>query len=323
MRTRWLVALLAVSFVTMALVLEGLHLTPGSLLAVLLRTELIHLLVHTGLYGLLAACLASAWVPASALGQPGRGRAVRALGATVSFALVAVAQELAQAVGRGRLPALESAYDLVVDAAAGALGLILWARHDPLRPPKVAAALGLLLHPGLVGPVGVFAVTFAALRDARAALGWTAAVSVAVLPPVAVWVAGLRGGWYSDRDLSVRRERPSFLAVALVTATLLWVVAGQLVAPEVVRDLALAGLVATALVTAATLGGLKVSGHAAVPVGVLALLATSSLRGLWPFAVVALAVAWARIREGRHTAPEVLAAWCIAAVSGFLPRLGA
>lgn len=318
MRSRWLVAVLAVSFVTIALGLESLDLAPGSLLAVLLRTEWLHLLVHTALYGLLAAGLAAVWVPDSAL--PGGG-VLRASGAAASFTLVAVAQELAQAAGRGRLAALESAYDLIVDVAAGAVGLIVWAQRHPLRPPKVAAALGVLLHPGLVGPVGVFAITFAALRDARAALGWTVVVSAAALPPAAAWVAGLLGGWYSDRDLSIRRERPSFLVVALVAAALLWVGARQLDAPSAVRNLALAGLAATALITAATLGGLKVSGHAAVPVGVLVLLGGTSLRALWPFAVAALAVAWARVRERRHTAPEVLAAWCIAGASGALPRL--
>ena len=93
-------------------------------------------------------------------------------------------------------------------------------------------------------------------------------------------------------------------------------------APPVVRVSTLAGLVATALVTALTTAGLKVSGHVAVPVGVLALLAGSSQRGLWPFAVAALAVSWARVREGRHTPREVLVGWGVASASGLLARWG-
>lgn len=80
----------------------------------------------------------------------------------------------------------------------------------------------------------------------------------------------------------------------------------------------LAGFVATALFTVATLAGVKVSGHVAVPVGVLAVLEATSYRGLWPFALAALALSWARVREGRHTRREVLAGWCIAGASGLL-----
>ena len=92
-------------------------------------------------------------------------------------------------------------------------------------------------------------------------------------------------------------------------------------APEVVRNITLAGLVATAFLTGATLAGMKVSGHVAVPVGVLVLLSGTSLRGLWPFFLVAISVSWARVREGRHTPHEVLAGWGIAGASGLFVRL--
>ena len=71
-------------------------------------------------------------------------------------------------------------------------------------------------------------------------------------------------------------------------------------------------------VAVVTRAGLKVSGHAAVPFGALVLLEATTHRGLWPFALAALAVSWARVREGRHTRREVLAGWCIAGASGLL-----
>ena len=36
---------------------------------------------------------------------------------------------------------------------------------------------------------------------------------------------------------------------------------------------------------------------------------------------MAVAVSWARVREGRHTSREVLAGWGVAGVSGILARL--
>jgi membrane-associated phospholipid phosphatase len=132
----------------------------------------------------------------------------------------------------------------------------------------------------------------------------------------------MRRGWFSDHDLSVREERPAFLLSALAAAGLAALGAQLAHAPPVVRVSTLAGLVATAFVTALTAAGLKVSGHVAVPVGVLALLAGSSQRGLWPFAVAALAVSWARVREGRHTPREVIVGWGVAGASGLVARWG-
>ena len=91
-------------------------------------------------------------------------------------------------------------------------------------------------------------------------------------------------------------------------------------APLVVRHVALAGALAAVLVTAATVAGLKVSGHVAVPVGVMVLLQATSFRGPWPFVLAAVALSWARVREGRHTPREVLGGWAIAGASGVLTR---
>lgn len=186
---------------------------------------------------------------------------------------------------------------------------------------SLARALGVVLHPGFIGPVGVYALSWTTLRDARAALGWTLVLVAAVLPLAALWWLGLRRGWYSDRDLSVRAERPGFLLVALVAASALLVVVHAAGAPAVVRDMTIANLIATALFTITTVGGTKVSGHVAVPVGVVVLLSATSIHGAWPFLVVALSLSWARVREGRHTPREVLAGWGIAGASCLLTRL--
>lgn len=313
---------MAFAFVAMAFVLSVAPPAESTLFARLASRELTHLVAHSILYGSLAVALASWWLPAAALDAPGRARRVRALAAAALFGLIAGAQELTQALCRARLPAGEELFDLTVDVGGASLGLIAWSHFDARRRRPVAKALGVVLHPGIVGPVGAFALAWASLRDARAALAWALAAVLAVAPVAALWLVGMRRGWFSDHDLSVRAERPRFLFAALFAAGLAALGAHLGHAPPVVRVATLAGLVATALVTALTAAGLKVSGHVAVPVGVLALLVGSSQRGLWPFAVAALAVSWARVREGRHTPREVVVGWGVASASGLVARWG-
>ena len=321
MRARWLVVLMALGLVGLALALEHVSPSAGSLLGRTMGCEPLHIVGHSILYGSLAAALARRWFPADALDGAGPSLRRRALSLVVSFGIVAGVQELTQAFSRARGPGGEELFDLMVDIGGATLGLIAWALFDKRRIYPLARALGVVLHPAFIGPVGAFALTWNTLRDTRAALGWTLVFVLAVLPLAAVWWLGLRRGWYSDRDLSVRAERPPFLLTALLSVTILLVAVHRAGAPSIVRDITIAALVATALVTFTTLIGTKVSGHVAVPVGVFVLLTATSYRGPWPFLLVALSVSWARVREGRHTPREVLAGWGIAGASGLCARL--
>lgn len=313
---------MATALVVMAFVLSVAPPAESTLFSRLAAKEITHLIAHSILYGSLAVALASWWFPGEALDASRRARGVRALAAAGLFGLIAGAQELTQALCHARLPAGEELFDLTVDVGGASLGLIAWSHFDARRRRPVAKALGVVLHPGIVGPVGAFALAWASLRDAREALAWTLAAVLAVAPIAALWIVGMRRGWFSDHDLSVRAERPRFLLAALVVAGFAALGAHVGHAPPVVKVSTLAGLVATALVTALTTAGLKVSGHVAVPVGVFVLLAGSSQRGLWPFAVAALAVSWARVREGRHTPREVIVGWGVASASGLVARWG-
>lgn len=320
MRPRTLVAVLAAILVAFAFALERFPPAEGSLLAWFAGQEIVHLVAHTGLYGALAVALGRWWFPSSAGPVTGHLRGLRAVAMAACFVLIAATQELVQALHRGRLWGPEEMFDLFVDGVAACLGLIVWTRFDRgLRPP-VAQALGLLLHPVIVGPVGVFALVWSATRALRVALGWTLAATLALAPIAALWVMGLRRGWFSDRDLSLRRERPGFLGASVATAGLFAAVVCASGAPSAVQGFALAGLLAAGMLTAVTALGLKASGHAAVPVGVVVLLQATSLRGLWPFAVAALAVSWARVAEGRHSTREVAAGWSIAGASALVVR---
>lgn len=323
MRARWFVVIMALGLVSLALALERAQPSAGSLLFRLMGNELLHIVAHSIIYGLLAVALATWWFPPAALDgeRPSPSLRRRAVLAAGSFFLVAGAQELAQALSRLHAPGGEELFDLVVDAGGATLGLIAWSLFDKRRTYPLARTLGVVLHPGFIGPFGVFALTWSTLRDTRAALGWTIVFVLAVLPLAGLWWVGLKRGWYSDRDLSVRTERPRLLLIAVLSATVLLVAVRLAGAPLVVRDMAVAGLIATALLTLMTILGTKVSGHVAVPVGVVVLLSATSYRGPWPFLILALSVSWARVREGRHTPREVLAGWGIAGASGLVARL--
>jgi hypothetical protein len=320
MSARTVVAVMALVFVGMALLLEHLPLRESSAVAGVLRHEVVHLVAHSVLYGALAIALARWLLPPSMFEAPRRTRMLRACAATACFVSIAVAQELTQATQRGRWMNEEEGFDLFVDGVAACAGLIVWTHFERRRRGSVARALGVLLHPALLGPAGVFALTWSATRTTKLSLWWTLCSALAVAPVAALWLLGLRRGWFSDHDLSVRQERPAFFGAALVTALCFAGAVYLSHAPMVVCVFALAGSIASVLFAVVTVAGLKVSGHAAVPVGVVALLEATSHRGLWPFAVAACAVSWARITEGRHTPREVAAGWSIAGMSALLAR---
>ena len=318
MRPRWLPGAWALTLIAAALALERFAPGRGGLVERCLQAEPVHLVAHALLYGTLAALLAGRWFAPDALASPAARLRRRALAAGATFLLAAGAQELAQALARGRAPSMEEYFDLAVDVAGAALGLIAWAAADARRRYPVARALGVVLHPAALGPLGMYAVLRSALDDGAAAARWTALGVAATAPVVALWAVGRRRGWFGDRDVSVLAERPRFLLGALLSALALHGAVVALDAPAPVRHVAAAGAVAAALLSAATLAGLKVSGHVAVPVGVVALLQATSVRGPWPFLLAALALSWARVREGRHTGREVLGAWGIAVATGAL-----
>ena len=307
---------MGLGLVAFALALEHANPAEGSILGRIMGSELLHIVAHSILYGSLAVALAMTWLPSHVLEGARTSLRRRALLAAGSFCLVAGTQELVQALSRSRAPGGEELFDLVVDVGGATLGLIVWSLFDKRRTYPLARTLGVVLHPGFIGPLGVFALIWSSLRDTRAALGWSLVFVLAVLPLATIWWVGLKRGWYSDRDLSVRAERPRILLTGLFSAAVLLGTLHLAGAPVVVRDVAIAGLVATALLTFSTILGTKVSGHVAVPVGIVVLPRRRLYPGPWPFLILALSVSWARVREGRHTPREVLAGWGIAGIAG-------
>jgi hypothetical protein len=179
--------------------------------------------------------------------------------------------------------------------------------------------LSWVFHPVWLAPLLLGGLAFAAVRDVTMATRFAASAMLSLGPAVAVWLIGWWRGWWSDPDLSTRRERPAVFAVGVlgVLAWTAWLGRDAGPAP-VLQQLAVVGLVAAALGVATTVAGLKVSGHVAIPATIACGLALFSHRApllLWG---PALLLSWARVVANRHRRHEVLAAWMLAAAMGAL-----
>ncbi|GAA4687704.1 hypothetical protein GCM10023347_49190 [Streptomyces chumphonensis] len=150
--------------------------------------------------------------------------------------------------------------------------------------------------------------------DGLAGVGWGlfGAFFAAVLPVLFIRFGVRRGRW-ADRHVGVRRQRllvMVFIIASVTTGTLLM---GALGAPPPMIAL-VAAMVATLVVLLAITVAWKVSVHAAVSSGSVAILALAY--GPWALAaspLVAL-VGWSRVRLRDHTTGQVLAGSALGAL---------
>ena len=136
---------MALGFVVMAFVLEKHPPRDGSLFAVILASEPVHLVAHSVLYGGLAVALAAWCFPTADVAVSRAVKWRRALFAGACFVGIAGAQECVQALSRQRLPGPEEGFDLAVDSAAATLGLIAWARIPIQMMPAGIVNPGLMI----------------------------------------------------------------------------------------------------------------------------------------------------------------------------------
>jgi hypothetical protein len=276
-----------------------------------LVTELAHIAVHAVLFGLLAAALSACLLNETA---SVRALRVRAGVALAYFVGVMGARQVVQLFIRGTRPGAEEVLEVSLDGVAGALGLVGWALADPTGARRVARALGWLFHPALVAPLGFFALCWTHCGGVLAAAKWTGLVAVFELPAICVWVLGVRRARFSDADVSVRHERPPLLVFGALCALGLLVGTLVLGAPRIVVLSAVGAMLGGVLAAAITQWGLKLSAHVATAAGAAFALLPDAPRGALVFAMVALMLVWARIRDERHKPAEVLAGFVLAAL---------
>jgi hypothetical protein len=269
-------------------------------------TEIAHLGLHALLFGLLATAL-SAWILRGAT----RPRAALAL---LFFVGVVMLRQGVQVLVRGARPGAEQIFELSLDSVAGALGAVGWALADPAGARRVARGLGWMFHPALIAPLGFFALCWSRTGSWPTAVRWTLFVALFEIPAICVWLWGLRRARFSDVDVSIRTERLPLLAFAALCA--LGLLGGTLAldAPRIVVSAAIGAMIGALAATFITRLGLKLSGHVGVAAGAAFALLPNAPRGALVFALVALMLVWARVRDERHKPLEVVAGFVLAAL---------
>jgi membrane-associated phospholipid phosphatase len=165
---------------------------------------------------------------------------------------------------------------------------------EVLSPPPIIVVLALLVA-WESSPTPALAVLW----------GGIAAVFASLLP-YAIILRRVRRGRLSDKHISVREERVRFAVVAITS-----VLAGLAVLAALDAPAEMVALLAS-LVTGMVCGWVitlwwKISVHAAISAGAVAVLTLvhgPALAAAWP--LVAL-IAWSRVQVGDHTPAQVLA----------------
>jgi len=223
----------------------------------------------------------------------------RALGGLLAGVGLGLAIEVVQA--RFHPVWSEATYDLAIDALGAWVGLLLWGRGRP----AVSHLASAVLHPLVVGPVGIAAVV---------GPRWTVLLALCLLPALAAWVSGVRDGRLSDADVSLREERGPLFLVGTCSGVAFLLLAS--LGGAAVQSLGWLLTLGAVLGTSVTAAGFKVSGHVGIPV-VLGLWAWAhDARAAVPLLGAALLMSWARPAAGRHRPVEVGGAWALGAVVG-------
>lgn len=130
--------------------------------------------------------------------------------------------------------------------------------------------------------------------------------------PYAILLLGIRRGHLGDRHIRERSERPTMMAIGLVSVTVGLLLTWWLGAPRALFAL-VAAMLAGIAVTLAITAFWKISIHTATAAGTLAVLVIEFGPALWATLAIVAALAWARVVLRDHTPAQVTAG----AVVGF------
>lgn len=185
------------------------------------------------------------------------------------------------------------------------------ARHDAGAVP--AAVLTEVCAPWVVLTVGSVHL---GRRVGSTGWGVATAAGLGLVPQSAIaWRVRRRD--LSDHHVTRREDRPLVIAgIAVSVATLLWAQQRR-DAPDELRRMTRAALVALAVAGSATLR-VKVSFHTAVLSGAVAVLARELSPRYWRLLALVPPVAWARVRISHHTPTETALGAVIGLACGYL-----
>ena len=181
---------------------------------------------------------------------------------------------------------------------------------------RLAQLLSNVFHPFLVSLATLVLVIYLDGAPLLDAIKWTAVgFGIVILPVTLYLIFNVRRGHYSDWSISIREQRHTIYLITAVCFIILVTVFIWAGAPPVALACLYAALPTTILAGAVNRLVTKVSLHSVAMAGcAAALFWVSPPLGLF-LAAAALAVGWARVQLKRHTIPQVLLGWGIAAGS--------
>lgn len=170
---------------------------------------------------------------------------------------------------------------------------------------SIARLISFIFNPILVLAVLPFFLVYKATGDFYQASGWVG-YTVLFLVAMAIYVVyGVRKGMFTDIDVSKRQQRPVLFLISIFLG--LVYLAGLFVfqAPQILFVTTIS-VIAGVLVASIINNFIKASIHTATISAVL--IAIAIVNGGYYFFLLSIIplVAWARIKEKRHTFPETV-----------------
>jgi membrane-associated phospholipid phosphatase len=170
---------------------------------------------------------------------------------------------------------------------------------------KSARIISNLFSPPLIA-LSCIIVTAIATRSESAFFWISVFIALLIIPPTVYVLTLVHRGKVSDFHMDIREERTQPLFVILAYVALVFLVMYIWGAPRLMLIVTAAALVQILMVFIITLRW-KISGHCTSAAG-LALLAIALYgENVIPLALIVPAIAWSRIRLGRHTFYQTLA----------------
>lgn len=192
---------------------------------------------------------------------------------------------------------------------------------DPLT--RLARACGFLLHPLVIGTPPALYVgirEFGGWSDITLRL--TVQVTfLAVLAPAAYLVYLFRSGRTSDAFMSLREDRRYIFPIGMFNLVLVYITFRYHGATDLIQNVVLAAMLVMAAMHTGTLFS-KPSMHTAGNAGIFTAIAICETTAVIPAGIALTAlVMWSRVRDRRHTVPEVFQGLAIGVAGSAVPLL--
>lgn len=189
----------------------------------------------------------------------------------------------------------------------------------PLPQPRtrsyVAAQwLSRVFHPFTISLVVFWLTMYLSRTSALESLWWTVIGFIVVTAPLlGVVIYNVRGGRFTDMDVSMRKHRDGLYALALLSFAVLIALLNLYGAPRIALGCLYAAAFAIAVGALINRTFTKISLHSVAMAGCAAVLFFVSPAAGVILSLIALLVGWSRIHLSCHTSGQVLLGWLVAA----------